>query len=165
MPPRYNRRQALKTLAAASGAALFPRALGQSRTKTEIQITTISPHTFRLTILPLDDGKPVPVSYDGSLVRTDWGSPTAILREIPEGRTIKSGEFNIGIAPNPLTFTIANSTGKSIQRLTLDQQTRALSFPTGDSPLFGLGEGGPQFDRRGSTDRMRSGQGGYKLGT
>jgi alpha-glucosidase/alpha-D-xyloside xylohydrolase len=36
---------------------------------------------------------------------------------------------------------------------------------TGDSPLLGLGEGGPQFDRRGSTDRMHSGQGGYKLGT
>jgi alpha-glucosidase/alpha-D-xyloside xylohydrolase len=139
--------------------------LGQSRTKTEIQITTISSHTFRLTILPLDDGKPVPVSHDGSLVRTDWGSPTAILHEIAEGRTIKSGEFNIAIAPNPLTFTIANSTGKSIQRLTLDEQTGALSFPTGDSPLFGLGEGGPQFDRRGATDRMRSGQGGYKLGT
>ena len=36
---------------------------------------------------------------------------------------------------------------------------------TGGAPLFGLGEGGPQFDRRGSVDRMRSGQGGYQLRT
>src|SRR5439155_24360029 len=35
----------------------------------------------------------------------------------------------------------------------------------GDGPLLGLGEGGPQFDRRGSIDRMRSGQGGYQLRT
>ena len=35
----------------------------------------------------------------------------------------------------------------------------------GASPLLGLGEGGPQFDRRGSTDRMVSGQGGYRLRT
>ncbi len=31
--------------------------------------------------------------------------------------------------------------------------------------MFGLGEGGPQFDRRGSTERMHSGQGGYQLRT
>src|SRR5205814_10443713 len=32
-------------------------------------------------------------------------------------------------------------------------------------PVRGLGEGGPQFDRRGSAGRMRSGQGGYQLRT
>jgi alpha-glucosidase/alpha-D-xyloside xylohydrolase len=40
-----------------------------------------------------------------------------------------------------------------------------MTFRLGDGPLLGLGEGGPQFDRRGSTDRMRSGQGGYQLRT
>ena len=166
MRRRYNRRQALKTLAAATGATLLPaRVLGQGRPKTEVQITTISPHTFRLTILPLENGKPLQVSYDGSLVRTDWGAPHATVREITEARTIESGDFNIAIEANPLIFTITNSTGKSLQRLTLDGQTGALSFATGNSPLLGLGEGGPQFDRRGSTDAMRSGQGGYKLGT
>lgn len=166
MRQRYNRRQALKTLAAASGAALLPpRVLGESGTKTEIQITTISPQTFRLSILPLENGRPVLVAYDGSLLRTDWGAPTAVVREIAQGRTIRSGDFNIAIEPSPLIFTIANSTGKSIQRLALDQQTGALSFSTGNSPLLGLGEGGPQFDRRGATDPMRSGQGGYRLGT
>jgi alpha-glucosidase (family GH31 glycosyl hydrolase) len=165
MTKRYSRRQALKTLAAASGAALLPaRALAQSR-PTEIQITSISPQTFRLTILPQKNGKFIPVSYDGSLVRTEWGAPVATIREISAPRTITSGEFTIAINPNPLTFAIANSAGKAIQRLALDEQTGSLSFTTGDAPLFGLGEGGPQFDRRGSTDPMRSGQGGYRLGT
>ena len=40
-----------------------------------------------------------------------------------------------------------------------------MTFVTGSAPLLGLGEGGPQFDRRGSVDRMRSGQGGYQLRT
>ena len=40
-----------------------------------------------------------------------------------------------------------------------------MSFLAGDGPLLGLGEGGPQFDRRGAIDEMRSGQGGYKLAT
>ena len=44
-------------------------------------------------------------------------------------------------------------------------QTGAMTFALGGSPLLGLGEGGPQFDRRGSTDGMRSGQGGYQLRT
>ena len=45
------------------------------------------------------------------------------------------------------------------------RETGAFTFHLGDGPVLGLGEGGPQFDRRGSADRMRSGQGGYRLRT
>jgi len=40
-----------------------------------------------------------------------------------------------------------------------------MSFMLGQGPLLGLGEGGPQFDRKGSVDRMIIGQGGYRLAT
>jgi alpha-glucosidase/alpha-D-xyloside xylohydrolase len=40
-----------------------------------------------------------------------------------------------------------------------------VSFALGSGPLLGLGEGGPQFDRRGSILNTRSGQGGYQLRT
>ncbi len=73
--------------------------------------------------------------------------------------------MNVQIAPNPPTFTFTNAEGQTIQRLSIDEETGVVSFLTGDSPLLGLGEGGPQFDRRGSTDRMKSGQGGYHLAT
>jgi alpha-glucosidase/alpha-D-xyloside xylohydrolase len=55
--------------------------------------------------------------------------------------------------------------GRGVQRLRFDAKRGAVRFALGDGPLVGLGEGGPQFDRRGSTDRMRSGQGGYQLRT
>ena len=52
-----------------------------------------------------------------------------------------------------------------MQQLTVDRKTGAVSFSAGDSPLLGLGEGGKQFDCRGSIDTMVSGQGGYHLHT
>ena len=38
-------------------------------------------------------------------------------------------------------------------------------FRLGRGPLLGLGEGGPQFDRKGSMSQMRNGQDGYRLRT
>jgi alpha-glucosidase (family GH31 glycosyl hydrolase) len=40
-----------------------------------------------------------------------------------------------------------------------------MTFLLSKGPLLGLGQGGPQFDRRGTVDKMRSGQRGYRLGT
>ena len=40
-----------------------------------------------------------------------------------------------------------------------------LLFNIDGSHLLGLGQGGPQFDRRGHADSMVSGQGGYQLAT
>ena len=54
---------------------------------------------------------------------------------------------------------------RNIQRILVDEQEGTVSFIIGNTALLGLGEGGPQFDRRGSIDAMRSGQGGYRLAT
>jgi alpha-glucosidase/alpha-D-xyloside xylohydrolase len=73
------------------------------------------------------------------------------------------GAAQVKVATSPLTFTVETASGELVQRLTIDGDTGAVKFSTGSAPILGLGEGGPQFDRRGSTDRMRSGQGGYQL--
>ncbi len=75
------------------------------------------------------------------------------------------GNLIVHAVPEPLTFTIENKKGETVQRLAIDPETGVIQFQTGRSPIFGLGEGGPQFDRRGSLDKMISGQGGYKLET
>jgi alpha-glucosidase (family GH31 glycosyl hydrolase) len=166
----YSRRDALKTLAAASAAAMLPRATSAetpraSGREIEIQLTSISQNAFRLSLFPVRDGKIDSVRYDGSLVRIDWRPPLAELRDDFDERVVQCGALGVRIKANPLTFTIANTNGSVSQKLKFDPQSGAVSFVTGDSPLLGLGEGGPQFDRRGSVDEMRSGQGGYKLGT
>src|SRR5262249_27328631 len=55
--------------------------------------------------------------------------------------------------------------GKLVQRLEMRPDTPGLSFSVGSGPILGFGEGGPQFDRRGSTYPNRNGQGGYQLRT
>ncbi|HEV2689684.1 MAG TPA: glycoside hydrolase, partial [Bryobacteraceae bacterium] len=164
-----NRRQWMQ---AASAAIVLPnqsdaqesplRAAGQD---VEILISPVSAHTFRITVLPVRDDKPPTVPTDGSLVQSYWGEPIAKLRRAPATQPIASGNLQIKVTNTPLTFVIATKQGDSLQRLTLDPDTGVLTFLTGDAPLLGLGEGGPQFDRRGATDRMRSGQGGYQLRT
>lgn len=130
----------------------------------EVQITTISPHTFRLSVLPVQNGNAADVPDDGSLVQTHWGAPIARLRAIPHEQTIESGHLHLTISP-PLAVIVENANRERIQRITIYEQTGTVSFDSGNAPLFGLGEGGPQFDRRGSVDLLRNGQGGYQLHT
>jgi len=170
MNPQWSRRDVLKGLAATSSAALIPPrlAIGQSGSATgsnvEIQITPISPHTFRLSIFPLKDGSIGSIPSDGSLVQESWGIPAAKLQSNPE-HAIVAGNSRLKISFHPVSISISNERGDLIQQLTWDENTGGLAFLSGTSPLYGLGEGGPQFDRRGSTDTMHSGQGGYKLAT
>ena len=168
----WNRRQILKHMVAAStalmlpgkpaSAKLSPGAIGQN---CEVQIASVSARTFRLSILPIVHGKAGRVPSDGSLVRESWEGPITKLRGDWRQKTVSAGGVLVQASSSPIAFTIETANGKKIQRITVDQTTGIVTFDTGGSPLLGLGEGGPQFDRRGSKDEMISGQGGYKLAT
>lgn len=184
MSKRFHRRQVLKTLGAACGAGLLPvdlslpvanaatapanafaehaRVAGQD---VQIQIGTVSEHTFRLSILPVANGEPAPIPQDGSLVRQSWGAPLVNVRGNFTARTATSGNLRVRIEPAPLTFIIESADRKEIQRLQIDEVTGAVSFSTGDAPLFGLGEGGKHLDHRGTTDPMLHGEGVPDLAT
>src|SRR5437879_7758841 len=105
------------------------------------------------------------VAGHGALVETSWGAPIVKLRIPGRARTAKMGNLIVKVTSDPVAFTIETLKGARLQHLSVHKDTGVVSFSTGDSPLLGLGEGGPQFDRRGSQDRMRSGQGGYQLRT
>ena len=167
MTEKWNRRQVLQRMAVA-GTALALRGkssaqLSSNATKPnlEIQIVPVSDHTFRLSIF---SDKEKVVGTDGSLVQKDWG-PVARLQTDAPARSVQVGKMTVQISPSSLTFNLTDAAGKKIQHLSVDPETGTLSFAAENSPLLGLGEGGPQFDRRGSTDRMVSGQGGYRLPT
>ncbi|HLV96264.1 MAG TPA: TIM-barrel domain-containing protein [Candidatus Acidoferrales bacterium] len=172
MSKRYERRQVLKGIGAACGAALVPdmlsAATGAARIAgqdVEIQIGVVSEHTFRLSILPVAGSRPASIPHDGSLVRQSWGAPVVMIRGEISARTVRCGNLRVRIEPEPLAFVVAPANGEEIQRLRIDEATGAVSFTTGNAPLLGLGEGGTQFDRRGSVDSMRNGESVRDLAT
>ena len=154
MNKQLSRREILGT----AGAVLLPPAAMAAAGELEVELSPVSAHTFRLTV----GGAP---ADDGALVQPKWGSPVAKLSGNFPARTVKAGGVSIQLSSNPIALAVATAKGESVQQIKIDPDTGAMSFLTGTAPLLGLGEGGPQFDRRGSTDRMRSGQGGYQLRT
>ncbi len=101
----------------------------------------------------------------GALAERQWEPRVLQLTTQAEPRSVACGDARVTVSTEPLTVRIEAEAGRLVQLLRIDQKTGALSFRLGDGPVLGLGEGGPQFDRRGSVDRMRSGQGGYRLRT
>jgi len=87
---------------------------------------------------------------------------------LPGGRLRVSLDDDGGFGPSiRVSRAGAKTAGADGLELTLliNRDTATVTVPVADEALLGLGEGGPQFDRRGSVDRMRSGQGGYQLRT
>src|SRR5687768_7171275 len=79
--------------------------------------------------------------------------------------TARAGNLTVRYWADPPTIVVETVKGEPVQRLVLDVDRPVIRFQLPKGPLLGLGEGGPQFDRKGSTDRMRNGQGGYQLRT
>ena len=160
-----NRRDALKLFGAA-GAGLVLRidadAQGQDLVvagqPVELRITSISPQTLRVSLLPRGAAAGV-LNSDNALVDLIEQRRTFV-----PGRALKAGDVSVTVALSPLTISVANAAGNEVQRLVVPD-AGGLEFTTGDAPLLGFGEGGPQFDRRGAVDAMRNGQGGYQLRT
>jgi alpha-glucosidase (family GH31 glycosyl hydrolase) len=171
MSPLWNRRDVLKGLVTASAinVPLLKGVASGDNSKIpsspiEVQITAVSSHTFRLSVAPLQGGAVGAIPVDGSLVQESWGEPVVRLHAGTD-QSIQVGNANLRVSFHPLSIVIANIRGEAIQQLGWDQSTGSLSFSSGNSPLLGLGEGGPQFDRRGSVDLTQNGQSGYKLAT
>jgi alpha-glucosidase (family GH31 glycosyl hydrolase) len=165
-----NRREILKGIAAISGTILVSPGRVESMMAlpdapgVQVQITSVSEHTLRLSLVPKNEGTSAPIPSNGSLIRERWATPIAHLLEGP-GQEIRVGKFRLTTSWHPVSIAVSNPDGMVIQRLEWNDDSGVLSFMTGSSPIYGLGEGGPQFDRRGSTYPMHSGQGGYKLHT
>ena len=171
MKRELSRREVLHHIGAAAAAITPFTARAQDRElriagdEVELQVSPVSARTVRVTIVPVQNGAVGSVPSNGSLVQTPWAAPVFKKRALASPVTVKAGDLTVDVAPKPFALAVRHSSGAHVERLHVDAESGAVSFTTGDGPLFGLGEGGPQFDRRGSVDAMRSGQGGYRLHT
>jgi alpha-glucosidase/alpha-D-xyloside xylohydrolase len=172
MKDQFSRRDVVKAGLAAGATAIISSArseapdlpLSIAGSPVELNLTAVSAHTIRLTILKVHNGTAEQVQSDGSLVEREWGPALAQIRSLSGVRVLRSGNLIISVSSRPLSIRIETEAGRVVQELTLDQDWD-LWFNIAGGSLFGLGQGGPQFDRRGHVDSMASGQGGYQLGT
>lgn len=173
MNQQMTRRQALQSVATAGASALVAQRVGLSQGAglriagqlVEIAVTAAGPQTARITAQAIENNQPQPIPSDGALAREDWGPPVLRLRTLTVPRTVKCGELTVKLSGEPLTIRVEGKGGRLVQELKTDPTSGNLSFQMDDAPVLGLGQGGPQFDRRGGADRMVSGQGGYQLRT
>lgn len=125
----------------------------------EIAVTPISRYATRITLSNKGSAASA-LTADGAL------APQFVSRAAAGTHSVApANHLAVKTSHNPLIFEVSRPGGGLVQRLAIDQQTGAVTFPLGGAPVLGMGEGGPQFDRRGNADRMRSGQGGYRLRT
>jgi alpha-glucosidase/alpha-D-xyloside xylohydrolase len=170
MSPSLSRRDALRQLGTAGAGIAFGSGILRGRAApvtvagrpVEVVISSISPATVRISLLPIEGAAVRAVPDDGALVEAAGGHVEGRGRD---AITVPAGRLVVRVTADPPVVHVSTREGRLIQRLTLDGREPVVSFLVGEGPLLGLGEGGPQFDRKGSIDPMRNGQGGYRLRT
>jgi alpha-glucosidase/alpha-D-xyloside xylohydrolase len=131
----------------------------------EISVHSLSASTVRITVLPVENGRPAPLPDTGALSGEDRWRAAGRARAARSLGAIRAGDFRVRYAPDPPTLFIERQSGMLVQKLTLDATKPGMSFLLPRGPLLGFGAGGPQFDRKGHVYTNRSGQGGYQLAT
>jgi len=173
MKNSLTRREALKSVAAIGSSALFGQriVLAQERPiliasrPVEIALTPVGAANVRITVVPIENNQAQPIPSDGTLIKTTWEKPAASLRTLSGSRNVECGGLAVKLTADPLTIRIEAKGGRLVQELKVNATSGHVGFQLGNGPVLGLGQGGPQFDRRGKLDQMRSGQGGYDLRT
>jgi len=116
----------------------------------EWRIAAISPLTVRCVL----GARGVPIPNPGTLSAAAVAKPSEQVLDPAGAHRLPVGRLQVSIRPDGMTVSGA-------PRLTVDPSTGTVTFATMDGPILGLGEGGPQFDRRGSFHDMRNGQIGH----
>jgi alpha-glucosidase (family GH31 glycosyl hydrolase) len=171
-----SRREALSRLSAAGAGALLAqvplqqgaghadernrraRPLRVGGQSAALSVTPVSAHTLRITVSTCDEaGRAMPVQPDPVLVEARWPGPAFELNSLGEVQRAKWGDFQVLASSRPLSVGVRGERSRIIPRLLIEDDG-TVTFPRGVAPLFGLGEGGPQFDRGGAAYAMRNGQ-------
>ncbi|HLJ77379.1 MAG TPA: TIM-barrel domain-containing protein [Acidobacteriaceae bacterium] len=124
--------------------------------KLDLTLTALGANVLRISIAPAV--APPPTEELGVID----GAHQAALGL---GSQVKWGSHNIRVQKEPLRITVMDAGERMRQEIQFDTDSTSVRFRLGEQPLFGLGEGLPGFDRRGTRDGMRNGEGSPDLRT
>jgi alpha-glucosidase/alpha-D-xyloside xylohydrolase len=153
--PVISRRDAL--LAIGSGAICFS-ARGTGLTvagiPVDLKLTAVSGAILRLSLLPASSKEP---NDDPALALSSHGRLLINKQSVDPSQLLTWENRRLRVSGTPPTIEIEDANGRLIQSLRVDDQG-TVTFKASRGPVFGLGEGGPQFDRRGHHYTMENGQ-------
>ncbi|MBC7785112.1 MAG: DUF5110 domain-containing protein [Burkholderiales bacterium] len=122
----------------------------------ELVIRQVSPRTVCIEIAPLDDrGQPLPMPLSSVLVAPK-GTETLRVRDLAD-QQVQCGDLTVSITATPFTVSVRRAGGKLVQQLAITARDGSITFQT-PAPVFGLGGGRQQFDRRGFYYNFANGQ-------
>ena len=123
----------------------------------EIAVQQISERTVRVQLVPLDESGKVRPAPPSTVLVPFESSEKLRVRDLAEAKDLRVGSLRIVVKPQPLTISLLGGDGKVLQELAFDSKDGSFTFHT-DAPVFGLGEGQKQFDRRDARYAMVNGQ-------
>lgn len=159
MSEHRSRREAVKQLGSAGAGLLLAGGFIRGRREpiqiagmpVEISVAAIGRDTIRITAAAIVGTGGVP--DDGALVRGAEVAPVARRRDAGRFASVSAGGMIVRYTPDPPTLHVETARRVPVQRLVFSASEPGMSFRLPKGPLLGLGEGGPQFDRKGSRSR------------
>ncbi len=118
----------------------------------DLTLTAMTANTLRIGIAPA-----LAFAPEQELGVTDSVWPAPIERLTPaRPQSLTWGKYAIQVGLDPLRIAVLEK-GKTRQEIRIDTDSTNIHFSL-DGPIFGLGEGGHPFDRRGSLEGVINGQ-------
>lgn len=130
----------------------------------QLDICQAGSNSIRITLKPIDFAPKLP--YTPVLAEKKFPKPVISVVEVGRKFNKRVGSLNVEVSSNPITVTVKNQNGKTVQHLVFEKED-IISFHIGNSHILGLGEGGPkpepdvewrklspEFDRRGRYHKM-----------
>ncbi|HBY61249.1 MAG TPA: glycoside hydrolase [Solibacterales bacterium] len=146
-------------LVAQYGPSKIP-ALTVGERPAELRVTPLSDAAVRVTVHALDSaGAPVAVRNEPVLGPRSWPAAAFRLRSKAIRQSGKAGAWSVVSDGEFLELT---PPGQKTLRFDFAPDG-AVAFRRGEKPVYGLGQGGPQFDRRGHLYTPRNDHGAYNL--
>jgi len=113
-------------------------------------------HSVRIVVAPA--GAAISPPESPMFVPRVWPQVAARWRSLAGPEEKRIGGLTVRVRANPLTVSVCDAAGRELQQIVFDAAESGFAFRTGSRPILGLGEGGPQFDRRGHVFPLLNGQ-------
>ena len=127
-----------------------------------LRIGAAGQQSIRISLLPANDATAASQLRESpDLALKNPHAAATTITSLDGSKTLQIGDYEVTARNHPLRISVARKNGELIQQLRIDEDTGAITFPLGEGPLFGLGAGGPQYDRRGKDFPMVNGEDAY----